>query len=70
MEVGKKHQLKIARDTLKMSCAGARIMGGMDHCEAFLILKIAGRPMPWPAGCDCIEWGLAGGGPLADNQRS
>jgi hypothetical protein len=29
-----KHQLKIARATLKMSPIGAKIMGGMDHAEA------------------------------------
>ncbi|KKL89662.1 hypothetical protein LCGC14_1912460, partial [marine sediment metagenome] len=34
-----KHQLKIARDTLKMSPAMANVMGGMSHSEARAFLK-------------------------------
>lgn len=38
------HQLKIARDTLKMSDVGARIMGGMTKDEArAIILKLTGK---------------------------
>lgn len=33
-----RHQLRIARDTLKMSKVGANIMGGMTHDEARAIL--------------------------------
>ncbi len=45
MDVFDKHQLKIARDTLKMSDAGARIMGGMTKDEARrVILRITGKP--------------------------
>ena len=33
-DVAKKHQTKIARDTLRMSDAGALIMGGMSKAEA------------------------------------
>lgn len=39
-----KHQLKIARDTLKMSTVGAKIMGGMNHDEARAFLKKHGIP--------------------------
>jgi hypothetical protein len=42
------HQLKIARDTMRMHCAGARIMGGMDHPTAAALL---GKPLP--KGCTC-----------------
>lgn len=34
MDTFQKHQLKIARDTLRMSDAGAAIMGGMTKDEA------------------------------------
>lgn len=40
--VPQKHQLKIAKDTLKMSDAGARIMGGMSKKEAIEFLKSKG----------------------------
>jgi hypothetical protein len=40
--VARKHQLKIARDTLRMSEFGARIMGGMNHAEAREVLAQAG----------------------------
>jgi hypothetical protein len=40
--VPEKHQLKIAKDTLKMSDAGARIMGGMTKKEAKEFLKSKG----------------------------
>jgi len=33
-DVARKHQLKIARDTLRMSDVGALIMGGMTKEEA------------------------------------
>lgn len=42
LSVPEKHQLKIAKDTLKMSDAGARIMGGMDKDEARKFLKSIG----------------------------
>lgn len=45
LSVADRHQLKIARDTLKMSDAGARIMGGMDKETArAVILHLTGRP--------------------------
>lgn len=39
LSVFDKHQLKIARDTLKMSDVGARIMGGMTKDEAREIIN-------------------------------
>jgi hypothetical protein len=39
LDVGARHQLRIARDTLKMSEFGARIMGGMNHAEAREIIN-------------------------------
>ncbi len=39
LTVSEKHQLRIARDTLRMSDVGARIMGGMTKAEARLIVR-------------------------------
>jgi hypothetical protein len=51
MNVFDKHQLSIARKTLKMSVAGALIMGGMNHSEARLvIIKLTGKD---PSGKPC-----------------
>lgn len=41
-DVATRHQIKIAKDTLKMSDAGVMIMGGMDKEEARRVLKKAG----------------------------
>ena len=39
MTIFEKHQLKIAKNTLKMSDVGARIMGGMTKEEAKKIIE-------------------------------
>jgi len=39
MDIFAKHQIRIAKDTLKLSDIGARIMGGMTKAEAREILK-------------------------------
>ena len=39
IELFEKHQLKIARDTLKLSDVGARIMGGMTKEEARAVIR-------------------------------
>ena len=39
MNVFDKHQLRIAKDTLKMSDAGALIMGGMTKDQAWKIIQ-------------------------------
>ena len=39
LTVSEKHQLKIARATIKMSKIGAQIMGGMTHKEAKEVIK-------------------------------
>ncbi len=41
MTVPEKHQIKIARATLKMSDAGALIMGGMTKNQARGLLRVA-----------------------------
>lgn len=43
-EIGKQHQLKIARATLKMHEAAAAVLGGMDHAEAAQVLMRYGTP--------------------------
>jgi hypothetical protein len=45
LSVPERHQLRIARDTLRMSDAGAAIMGGPDKAEArAIILRLTGKP--------------------------
>lgn len=39
LTVPERHQLNIARKTLKMSDVGAEIMGGMTKEEATLVIK-------------------------------
>ena len=39
LSVFDKHQLKIARDTLKLSDVGALILGGMTKQEAVKVIK-------------------------------
>ena len=38
-----KHQIKIAKETLKLSDSGAFILGGMTKPEAILMLKQSGH---------------------------
>jgi hypothetical protein len=47
LSVPEKHQLRIARDTLKMSDIGARIMGGMTKDEAREIIKRLTGDVRW-----------------------
>lgn len=42
LTVPEQHQRKIALDTLRLSEAGASIMGGMDHQQAIQFLKSIG----------------------------
>ena len=39
LNVFEKHQLKIAKDTLKMSDIGVQVMGGMTKAEARKIIQ-------------------------------
>lgn len=44
MDTFDKHQLKIARDTIRMTDAGAAIMGAMTKAEAVAVIKrLTGR---------------------------
>lgn len=48
------NQLKIARDTAKLSCIGVRIMGGPNHFEsAAIIHRLTGVFVNIEAGCTC-----------------
>lgn len=49
------HQARVARDTLRLSCAGARIMGGItSHYEAVAVLhRLTGIVAGLPDGCTC-----------------
>ena len=45
MDTAKQHQMRIAYKTLKMTPAGARIMGGMDYETAYaLVFRTELRP--------------------------
>jgi hypothetical protein len=48
LSVPEKHQLKIARDTMKMTCVFCAVMGGMSHIEAGRLLNV-----PLPKNCTC-----------------
>jgi hypothetical protein len=63
LSVFDRHQLKIARDTLKMSDAGARIMGGPTKAEAReIIIRLTGRaPKENPRGPRIVYNRLLGG---------
>jgi len=64
MTIPEKHQLKIARQTLRLSDVGARIMGGMTKAEALdVILRLVPPSRPryrdrdsWVLG-QCLECG-------------
>ena len=47
-DIGKYHQLKIARRTMELSCVGALILGGMDHTDA---ARLLGRGIPDDCTC-------------------
>ena len=54
MTVPEKHSLKIARQTMRMHCAGARIMGGMDHRQAVEVIeRLTGKRVPTAPDCNC-----------------
>jgi hypothetical protein len=53
-EIANKHQLAIARRTLRLHCIGARILGGPNHAEAVLIIKrLTGKEPKLPDECTC-----------------
>jgi len=53
MDVARKHQTKIARDTMKLSCLGAQCRGGMDHVEARRFFLTIGKLVEVPDDCQC-----------------
>lgn len=55
MQIADKHALKIARDTMRMHCVGARIMGGPDHADAARTIKqLTGITAPLDEDCTCV----------------
>ena len=49
-----RHRLKIARDTMRMSCVSARIMGGPDHIDAAnTIYELSRVIVAIDADCTC-----------------
>jgi hypothetical protein len=47
------HGLRIAIQTMKYSCLGARVMGGMNHPQAVDFLRAQGRKAGLPDDCSC-----------------
>ncbi len=57
MDVFKKHQLRIAKATLKMHCVGALVMGGMNHPQAIAIIKeFTGKTNSRFSDCTCGDY--------------
>jgi hypothetical protein len=48
-----KHALKIARDTMKMHCVGAWIMGQTHKQAAETIERLTGEHVELEKGCTC-----------------
>ena len=54
--VPERHQLKIARATMRMHCVGARIMGGPNHHESVrIIADLTGAIIGIDADCTCTN---------------
>lgn len=54
LTIPEKHQLKVAKDSMRMHCPAIRIMGGPDHVDAVRIIdRLAGKAVPFPKGCNC-----------------
>jgi hypothetical protein len=50
LTVPEQHQRRVARDTMRMHCTGARIMGGMTHHIAARLLGVS-----IPVDCTCAR---------------
>ncbi len=56
LSVPDKHQLRIARSTMRMHCLGAAIMGGPNHVKAASIIKrLSGAIVRIDTDCTCEE---------------
>lgn len=58
LDVGQRHQLRIARDSMRMHCAGVLIMGGPNHYDAAAIIeRLTGAIVAIDADCTCRKAG-------------
>ena len=54
LSVPERHQLTIAKSTMRMHCVGALIMGGMNHKTAVgVIKKLTGKIVSLDSDCTC-----------------
>lgn len=53
MNIFAKHQIKTAKQIMKLSCVGARLLGSMDHVCAYYTLMNYGKPALLDPSCDC-----------------
>jgi hypothetical protein len=53
--VPRRHQLKIVRQNLRLTCWGCKIMGGPNHREGATLLRLYGHRATVPDGCTCRE---------------
>ena len=53
LDTFERHQLKIAKDSMKLSCIGCWIMGGPNHVEAAnIIKKLTGKVIKGTCECE------------------
>jgi hypothetical protein len=58
MTVPDRHALKIARDTMRLTCDGAQILGGPNHMAAFeTIARLTGKVVALASDCKCRDMG-------------
>lgn len=56
LSVPERHQLKVARGSMRMHCAGALIMGGPNHYQsARIIEQLTGAIIGIDADCKCRD---------------
>lgn len=56
LSVADQHVLKISRDSMRMHCAGVRIMGGPNHRQAAEnIARITGKRVKCAPDCNCVD---------------
>ncbi|KKK66518.1 hypothetical protein LCGC14_2963280, partial [marine sediment metagenome] len=69
LSVPEKHQLRIARDTMRMTPAMARVMGGPDIEESKKIIQeLTGRPYREPRDEPAVGPGVTGGWQAEERQ--
>ena len=54
LSVPQRHQLKIAKDTMRLTCLGTNCLGGMDHqCAVAVIKEFTEQTVHVASDCIC-----------------